>query len=227
MVLFMSNEMIVKSNYLIEASYKLNLNEQRLVLCAVSKIKREGIPPLTIAITAQEFGKMFPDIGENRAYDELKKATDSLFHRYISVKDPECTTDFHWIQKKVKYHAGAGRVTLEFSNEIQKYLCQLQKFFTRYPVKAISNLTSIYSIRLYELVKQFETLQKREISIEEFKSYLGIVNSYKQFRDLKKRVLTPAINELNKKSPLTISVDLLKEQRRVIALQFTWKEKDS
>ena len=222
----MSNEMIVKSNYLVEASYKLTLNEQRLVLCAVSKIKREDIKSPTITITAQEFGRMFPDIGANRAYEELKKAVGRLFEKHIKVSDPEQETRFHWIQKEVLYKRGEGRITIEFSNEIQKYLCQLQKFFTRYPVKAISSLTSSYSIRIYELIKQFETLHKRQISLEEFKSYLGIEKKYEAFRDLKKWILTPSINELNKKSPLTISVDLIKEQRRVVALSFNWQEKD-
>jgi plasmid replication initiation protein len=94
-------------------------------------------------------------------------------------------------------------------------------------LKEISSLRSSYSIRLYELIKQFEQTGNRTISLEKFRDFFQLGEKYNEFKHLRARVIKPAINELNKKSPLTISVDLERRLRKVIALQFTWKEKDS
>ncbi|MCG8029623.1 MAG: replication initiation protein [Candidatus Thiodiazotropha taylori] len=51
---------ISKSNALIEASYKLKTNEQRLVLACIAKIdSRHALPASGIKITAQEFADCY------------------------------------------------------------------------------------------------------------------------------------------------------------------------
>ncbi|MFK0569727.1 replication initiation protein [Endozoicomonas sp.] len=59
---FMKKDLtIVKHNHLIEASYRLNLDEQRLVLACIAKIDpRVGKDfPDEITVTAQEFSHHF------------------------------------------------------------------------------------------------------------------------------------------------------------------------
>jgi plasmid replication initiation protein len=108
-----SNEVVVKSNYLVEASYKISLNEQRVVLYAISKLDSQGKMPDEITITAQEWLKMFPDIGKEHVHRELKKASDRLWERTIKVVDPKQTKKFRWVQTQTDYHIGEGRVTLD------------------------------------------------------------------------------------------------------------------
>lgn len=221
----MSNEIVVKSNHLVEASYKITLNEQRLVLCAISKIDSQGKIPERVVITAQDWLKMFPDIGEQHVHQKLQKTVMKLWERTITVADPSQTNFFRWLSNLSIYHQGTGQVSFVFSEEIKKYLSQLNDFFTKYPVKEISTLKSVYSIRLYELIKQFETLQTRKISLAKFRDFFQLGNKYSQFKALRKWVITPAIKELNKKSPLVIGVDFERHLRKIAYLQFNWQEK--
>jgi plasmid replication initiation protein len=222
----MTNELVVKSNFLVEAKYNIGLNEQRLVLCAISKIRKDQKFPEEVIITADDFARSFPEVKEN-ARRELERAARRLWNSEITVKDPKRKRWFRWIQTRAEYYEGEARVALVFSQEIQNYLHELKTFFTKYPLKEISNLGSVYSIRMYELIQQFKALDERRIDLEEFREFFNLGDKYPLFKNLNRYLIKPAINELNKKSPLTISVDLERRLRKVIALQFTWKEKDS
>lgn len=54
------------------------------------------------------------------------------------------------------------------------YLTQLQGQFTKIVIKNVSTLKSVYSIRLYELLMQFKVIGDRLISINDFRSMLGL-----------------------------------------------------
>jgi len=84
-------------------------------------------------------------------------------------------------------------------------------------------LQSSHSIRLYELIMRFNDTNVRKISIEEFKSALGISDKYEQYKDLNKWVIKPALKELRKK--LDIEVTTLKTGRKITALYFTFSDK--
>ena len=107
-----------------------------------------------------------------------------------------------------------------FSNQVAPYLINLRDNFTRYQLSKIAHLKSNYSIRLFELLRQFEFKQERVISLEELRIMLQIEDKYKDFRDLNKRILKPAIDELNQKTHYAITIQTLKTLRRVTHIQF-------
>jgi plasmid replication initiation protein len=53
---------------------------------------------------------------------------------------------------------------------------------------------------------------------------LGISDKYPQYRDLSKRVIKPAIEELNLRSDLIIEFETIKKGRSVVALSFEFKK---
>jgi plasmid replication initiation protein len=81
-------------------------------------------------------------------------------------------------------------------------------------------LKSNYSIRLFELLRQFEFKNERVISLEELRIMLQIEDKYRDFRDFNKRILKPALNELNQKTRYSITIQLIKTLRRVTHIQF-------
>ena len=83
-------DLIVKSNHVIEASYRLTLNEQRLVLACIQKIKKgQKIDPATpFVITASDFSDMF-SVSLDRAYSELQTVADRLYERSVTVYQPD------------------------------------------------------------------------------------------------------------------------------------------
>ncbi len=214
---------ISKSNYLVEASYNLTLQEQRLILACLSKIDSRREAPKEVSILASDYAEMM-QIDLKNAHRELYKAADKLYDRSIIVSDPEKTEEFRWIQKKAIYHKGEGRVTFTWSDDVLIYISQLKRRFTTYRLVDVAKINSSYAIRLYELLMQFNATKDRRINLTDFKSLLNLKDKYPLFRDLNKWVIKPAIKEINASSNLVVYYNTVKEGRNVVALQFDFQE---
>ena len=58
----------------------------------------------------------------------------------------------------------------------------------------------MYSKRLYAFLKQFRNTGYRRVSIERFREYMDATSkTYDDFAQLRRRVITPAVNELIEK----------------------------
>jgi len=224
----MKNIIAYKSNSLIEASYKLSLQEQRLLLVCISKINSsETNQNKTFQITSQEFFNAFPDMGRENSERDLISAIEKLWDRSITIQHDDIKEEFRWIQYKAQYLKGAGKAKITFSNAITPYLSQLKGQFTKIIVKNISKLSSSYSIRIYELLQQFKTTGHRRISLDRFRSILDIQDKYKTFKSLNQLLLKPSIQELNEKSDITVKVTTIKNGRCVVGLDFSFTQDQS
>ena len=158
------------------------------------------------------------------AHRELYKAADALFKSSIQLREGNDDIELYWIQKKAKKIKGEGAVTLTWSDDVLRYICQLKSRFTSYKLRNIASLQSSHSIRLYELLMKFNATGERVIYLEDFKSALGISDKYPQFRDLNKWVIKPAVEELNQRSDLIIKIETIKKGRSVSALSFEFRK---
>ncbi|EFA7679695.1 replication initiation protein [Escherichia coli] len=218
-----------KSNALVEASYKLTLQEQRFLLLCISRLQSgvDAPPPelqKTMTITAVEFFNSFPDMGRNHAEEKLQEAIDRLWDRSIILKDGEKREEFRWIQYRAQYLKGEAKVQITFADAVMPYLTQLKGQFTKVVIKNISNLSKSYSIRIYEILQQFRNTGERMISLDDFRSMLQLEDKYKYFKTLNRALIKPAVAELNQKSDLAVTVETIKKGRTVVALHFRFKE---
>ncbi|EBE8912552.1 replication initiation protein [Salmonella enterica] len=225
----MSDLIAYKSNALIEASYKLTLQEQRFLLVCISRLKSGESAPhpdeqKKMIITASEFYEAFPDMGRQHAEAKLKEAIDRLWDRSIIIRDDDKREEFRWVQNRVQYLKGEGKVQITFSDSVMPYLTQLKGQFTKVIIKNVSSLSSTHSIRIYELLQQFRSTGDRTISIDDFRSMLNLSDKYKDFKSLNRALIKPAIAELNEKSDLAVTVETVKNGRSVVALRFKFKE---
>jgi Protein involved in initiation of plasmid replication len=114
-------------------------------------------------------------VSEKRAYLALVEVAESLFNRYVVVDNPDPKRPnikrikMRWISS-IEYLTGEGKVSLRFSQDILPYLSELKGQFTRYELKHIGNMTSIYAIRLYELLMQWKSTGVREVEIDWLKT---------------------------------------------------------
>jgi plasmid replication initiation protein len=221
----MAKLIAVRSNFLIEASYRLTLQEQRFMLCCIGKIDPYEPVPERLIVTSDEFYQTFPAMGIENKERELKKAVDQLWERSIVVKDPNQTEEFRWIQSRIKYHKGEARVSVKFADDIKKYLTQLSSRFTQVALNNVANLSTTYSIRIYELCQQFIKAGERTVELSELRDWLDCKDTYPEFKDFNKWVLKPSITELNKKSNLDIEIMTHKKGRRITSISFIFKQK--
>lgn len=217
----MNNLSVTKSNYLIDASFRLNVQAQKLVLACLGKIDPRGHVPKEIRMTAVEYGEL---MGIKNARRDLYKAADALFDAVITLKDEQEEVKLRWIQKEVKKQKGEGAVVITWTDEVLKYISQLHSRFTTYKLRNIANLQSAHSIRLYELLMRFNATNSRIITLEDFRSALGLDDKYSQFKIMNRDVIKPSVAELNQRSDLIITYETIKKGRTVAALAFTFKQ---
>ncbi len=228
-----NNALVVKSNALVEASYRLGLNEQRLILCCISQIRRDE--PITdkimYSVSASEFAKIC-DIDPKIAYQQLQSTAITLKRREIRItQEPngqgrrKKTLIANWVQT-IEYTEGEGTVKLRFNHDILPYLTGLSRCFTSYKLKNVVCMSSSYGVRIYELLAQWERFGERVISVQWLKENLQIEKKYEKLRDFKRRVLDPAIKDINKNSDLWVKWEQRKTGRKVTHLIFNFGYKE-
>ncbi len=226
------NELVAKSNKLIEASYRLDLVEQRIILFAITEARKtgKGLNAVDfVTITAKDYAVHF-GADEKSAYAQLKKAAETLFSRHVVIRDihPESgrerVTKVRWLSA-ASYIDGAGAIQLQFAGAMVPYITRLEAEFTRYKLEKIAGMSSAYAIRLYELLIQWENIGQREIELEWLKKTLMVDKDYPRLFDFKKRVIDVALAQINEHSDLSASYTQRKIGRTVTHFIFTFSPK--
>lgn len=217
---------VTKSNDLVEASYKLTLNEQRVLLMAIAHIdsRRPLFKKYYFRVSALNFAQTFA-LEKHTAYIALEDAANRLLERVVKTYDRknQVRERFHWVFH-VKYYNGKGFVELGFSPNVIPYLTLLSQRFTSYDLRYVAQLGSSYAIRLYELLKQFSKSGERTIALNAFKERLELMDQYPRFFDLKRWVVQPAVNEINVHTDLEVEWDTVKKGRRIVGLIFIMRK---
>jgi plasmid replication initiation protein len=227
--------LVRKSNNLIEAHYNFDIWEMRLFLVMLSNVRRDdtdfGIYRIYYRDVAKTFG-----LNMKRGYSEIRDAAKSLLDKkfYVdSVVDGfQRQTIYHIIRKinvlKEGQDGKAGVENQEFidvqiEDEMKPLLLQLQKSFTTYAFENIINL-GLYSIRIYELLKQYEAIGKRVLKFDEMKKMFELEDKYTLFANFYAKVIAPSVKEINEHTDLLITeVEHIKEGRRTTALRFVFR----
>jgi plasmid replication initiation protein len=205
-------EMAVKSNRLVEASYRLTMVEQQIILFAICRSREEqkGLNPNDwLTITAKEFAEMFGS-GEKVVYDQLREAMKTLYGRSLTLYDTHPDTgkprviETRWISA-TSYIDGAGAIQIIFAPLVIPYITRLEKEFTLYRLEKIGNLSSVHAVRMYELLLQYMGLGKREFEINRLKKTLGVSEEYQRIDLLKRSVIDLAVKQINAHTDITTS----------------------
>lgn len=215
----MNKDLIIKHNELIEANYKISLQEQKLILVLAKEIKRQDCDFRKCNFTVNELVDVL-GLSKNFYYSELKEITRSLISRVIQIKEPGKILQVSWLSS-AEYFENQGRVELEFSEKLKPYLLQLGEHFTKLEFQQLVKLSSIYAIRIYELCKQYEKIKERTIEISKLKTILGLEKEkYKLYGHFKNKVLEIAEREINEKTDISIRIEEIKTGRKITALKF-------
>lgn len=120
----------------------------------------------------------------------------------------------------VSFEKYSGKVEVEFSKALMPYLLELKSKFTRYQIKNILYLKNKHSIRLYELLKQYEVIRQRSFTVVTLKEILALENQYAVFSEFDRNVIRPSIREINKYTDINVDYEKLKKGRSVYLIKF-------
>ena len=227
----MKDNLVVKHNDLVTASYAMTRHEQNLLLSCISQIdsRKRLDEGQVFTLTVEQARDLFYNGNDQyNAYRDLKTASERLFERKIRLQldnGKELLTRF---VQSVIFDPEAGAVNIRFATDIYPYLSELEKNFTKYRLANIVQLTSVYAVRLYELLICWlgQGLHNKEFDIDDFRRLMGIDDKYSQFGELKKRVIVPALEQINEFTDHQIRVSYRKVGRVFRFIAFSFNAKD-
>jgi len=228
----MKKDLVIKTNRLNQAFQMLSLAEFHIVQLAIVDARETGTGLTTdtpLRIDALRYADVFDTTRQN-AYIRMKEAEETLFNRRFSFFDEDGKlVKSRWISQ-VKYLDNEGAIEIVFTPAVVQGISRIngvKEFFTQYLLSQTSQLKSVYSTRLYELLIQWKNTGKTPIfKIQDFRAQLGLdINEYKLMSDFKKRVLDLAVSDINEKTDIKTNYQQYKKGRSITGFSFTLKNK--
>lgn len=223
------NRIVKKNNSIVSSRMKnFSLIQVKIFNLAISELTPESKEGDILKFQSIDVLRAI-GLGEKN-HEELRKATLDMI-RGVEIKNPNGGISQVPIFTEIEYLPG-GIIKIEFHKKVIPLIIQAKKEYTKYYFENIQRLKSMYSIRIYELCKQYQNTNNgyREFEIEDLKFYLDISDKlYPRYFDFKKRVLTSSILEINEKTDLTLELEEFKRNRAVYKIRFyiTPKYKDN
>ncbi|TAL27657.1 MAG: RepB family plasmid replication initiator protein [Alphaproteobacteria bacterium] len=212
--------LVVQHNKIVEAKYKLSVGEQRLIKLLISMIEKDDEDFKPYRISVSNLSRLL-DLSDNDFYRKINELSKKLISNVLTFKDgSDRELQVAWLSS-AEYIKSKGIVELEFSPKLKPFLLQLKEHFTAYELVNVIRLKHTYSIRIYELLKQYERIGRRRFSIEKLRELLMMGDEeYKQFCDFRRWVLKVAQKELAEKTDIAFSWQEEKARQKCIAIEF-------
>lgn len=222
------------SNQLTRAAHKMGLPQKRIIALAIAKndsrhsehIVQNRQAGWMIQITAKDYADTY-GVAIAEAYEQLKTGVDALI-----ATTWEIIEDYHGRPSRLKgswmhtarYHDGKGRIDIVFHPMIAPHVLCLAAEFTTYKLKQAAALRSMYSWRLFECLMSWQSTGKWVVRVEDFRKIMQVPEKYeKDFGQIRKSVIEPAVKELREKQNWIIEWRGFKEGREVAELEFTFR----
>ncbi|WP_169435087.1 replication initiation protein [Neolewinella persica] len=231
--------MVRKSNSLVEARYKFNMWETRVFTKMITMVRMadEDFKPYRIYLRdiIQEFG-----LDKDKAsYDLLRDGANTLLQKEVSIfqetEEGMNETRTHLIVDATTQVQGSNTnyIEVRFHPKMKPHILELKSRFTVYDVKNILNLPSSYSVRIYELLKQYEKIGYRTFEFEELKEIIGakemhrnskgkmvVKDNYPLYGSFNQKILQKAQKHLLLHTDLCFEFEPLKQGRKVNKIRF-------
>ena len=226
----MQNKLVVKDNSLINASYYLSLVEQRLILLGIVEARNNQSQDNEFIIHVNSYISAF-GVDDSTAYLTIKEACKRLRGRYFTydrlVNGSIEEVESNWIQS-IAYATNSSYVKIKFTEAVMPLITNLEKHFTSYQLEQVKDLTSIYAIRLYELLISWKQTKKVELSLADLRLKLGVESyRYKTMCNFKAKVLGLAVSQINEHTDITVKYEQVKQGRTITGFKFSFKQKPS
>lgn len=208
MPLIKKTHLVQKRNVLNELrANNMTLQELRFFSIYLSKINAKKIETRLVRFSIDDF-KAIMDLGRINI-DYLKQVTNRLLGKVVNIsKENEGYTGFQLFKECTVDQDKNGEWYIEIDAH-DKALPLMFEFRDRYFSYQLWNalrLRSANQLRMYEILKQYEKIGSRVISVEELKSFLGIdPKEYTRYQNFKTRVLDPCQQALSENTDISFT----------------------
>ena len=239
---YMDNEKyIYKSNNLVESSYSLSLNAQRLIYMGAKKLKpifiKSNIKPsqLKSFLATKTFGDLKIYVTEfknefnikgNYLYDTFVDVAKELWNSKIQYM----SNDGKIIEKRwvitCEYDPKNCCISLTFHPDLILDLLVFKNKYNKIQHNATKALKNSDQIRTYELLKRYVKRGVRRFELEDYRYKLAYDDDiYPEYSKLKQRKIKPTIKAINENTDIEIyDFKEIRYGRKVGAIEFDIRE---
>lgn len=225
--------LVIKSNKIIEARHNFDLWELRVFAKMVTMIEPNDLEFKRYKIPIKELMEYFGKVDKG-LYERIRSIPEKLMEKkiYMNILD-EKGREVVFVAPlivgaiKSKKFDSEAYIELQFHPDLKNDLLQLKSHFTKYDIRNLYDLQSTHSIRLYELLKQYEnTKQKsRMFDIWDLKAKLGVSEKYDKYSNFKAKIILKAQEDLEKHTDISFAFKEKKSRRKVEQIVFFIKSK--
>lgn len=227
-------KILMKHNMITKAKFNITTVENRIFQLIMYKLQKRGTGVLECEVSLDEFKKIVKHKGSLTPKGISELLTDlrkqSIYFRKTKqeqsadkkAKKPFAVWGEWGIINGHMYDEETESFTIEASEKVHLLLHDyLEGGYTPINLSVFFNLSNSYAQRFYDLLRLWSNKKKViNYSVSELRELLMIEDKYPRFVDFKRRVLTPAINELNKTGMFTIEIKENRKGRAVESIDF-------
>lgn len=178
----------IKSNILVSAKYRSSLLENRLLAVSLAQIPKsieDSSGDIVVRIPGSELKKLFNLKDYGNLYSRLDETASKMTGRSIGYSNPDLQ-EFEYMSVVTYAKFKDNIFECHFNNEMRKFLKNIESNFTSFNLKIMLNWKSIYTFRLYEVLKSRCYVPKGKpktnnfeitYNLNELKLELGVVNA--------------------------------------------------
>ncbi len=219
---------VKKSEFIVKGRYKLNPLALKFITTIITNIKRVDEIDTRYSFKIKDFADLMgKDYGE--LYNELEDAVDELLKQTLHIKQENGWVKSNWISS-ARYEVGEGMISFRIDPELRPYLLEVQEKFLQYKLENILKLQSKYSIRLYEILKDYYNTKERYGNKTEhteklifIRDILQVPQSYR-YNMFKTRILEKARKELAEYTDIKFDYEEIKTGRKITHIKFKIQE---
>lgn len=220
-----TNTIVKKSNALIRGRWTIeSVWEPRLIALLASKIHFDDTDFKTYDIPVTE---ITGGSHSGRDYQELEKTVRNIMSRVIEIRETPKKVSYYNVFSKCSIDSGKGIVTLGFHPDLRRHYLDLRTRFTQYNLAEFVELPSIYSQRIYEILKSWDDRDEVTISINELNKMLDTPKSFREnFKAFRVKVLEKAHRDITQREGSTLWFDwepVREGARKVTAVRFIFR----
>ncbi|WP_186156586.1 replication initiation protein [Burkholderia gladioli] len=224
-----SERQVTMANVMTRSTHGLTLTEKRFIAAALAKTDSTDTRGLmderiqTVRLSALEYAETF-SVSLDTAYEQLQAGAESLQQPKVIVERQTHRGPVREVRSWVitsKYAKGEGTVEVRWHPDLVPFLFGLRHGFTTYKLKHAAAFRSIYSWRLFECLKSWQGAGRWAPTITEFHDATEATPTARaNFKELRLRVIEPAVKDLREKNGLVVHWSTVKAGRKVIGLRF-------
>jgi hypothetical protein len=212
-------EIVKKSNALARARWSVeSVWEPRLVALLASKVRANDTDFQIYEIPVSE---VMPDreIG-GKDYQEIAAVVDKVMSRVLTIYDDEGWTKYN-VFTRCRYKKKKGILELGFHPDLRPHYLNLQKKFVELSLMEYLLLPSVYSQRIFEILKSWDDKPEVTLSVAELHEMLNTPESFrKDFRQFRVYVLEKSHKDILAHTKLRFEWEPVKKGRGVVAVRF-------